>query len=244
MPPIAHGRQGAAERAQTRLLRPEPASPRATGASCLDIAMSKPLRRRLSRRLVRAARDPGRCETMTETMTVGELIDSLGDRSFGWCLVLFALINMIPMPPGGNMVTSIPLWFLVGQMAMGARRLRLPGFVTRRRIGRKGFQKLVLRMAPVIRPLERVVRPRHPGLFSARSERLLGIYMLAVTLALFMPVPFSGYIPATALLVIGFGLVERDGLVVIAGIVFGILAILITAAVMAMLLLGVHALAT
>lgn len=203
------------------------------------IDLPKPLRRRLSRRLVRAASARPR----GGLMSVQQLIDTLGDRSFGWCILVFALVNMVPTPIGTNMVTSIPLILLAGQMALGYRQVRLPAFVTRREIDRRGFQRLVLRFGPVIRPIERMVRPRLPALFTARQEQLLGMFLLLVALSLFAPIPLSGFIPATALFVTGFGLVERDGVVLIAGVALGVVAVLVTLVVGSALLAGVQALA-
>lgn len=203
------------------------------------LQLSPPLRRRLSRRLVRAAHDPAQ----SAEMTLGELIETLGERSFGWSIVLFALVNMIPMPIGSNMVTSLPLILLTAQMALGLQQVRLPAFIKRRRISRKGFQKLVLRLGPLIRPVERMLQPRHTYLFDPRLERGLAVFLLLVALALFMPIPLSGYLPATALFVTGVGLVERDGLVALGGVALGAVAIAVTLGVGAMLLAGAQALA-
>ena len=90
------------------------------------IRLGNAIRRGLSRRLVRAARDPER----RPDMSLGELIRGLGDRSFGWCIVLFALISMLPMPIGSNMITAIPLILLTGQMALGLPQVWLPDWVT------------------------------------------------------------------------------------------------------------------
>ncbi len=209
------------------------------GSRSQRMELPNPFRRRLSRRLVRAARD----QSHRADMSIQELIETLGDRSFGWCIVVFALVNLIPMPIGGNMITSLPLILLTGQMAAGLRQVRLPGILTRREISRKGFQKLVLRLSPVIRPVERMVRPRYEHLFTARQEQLLGVLMFFVAIALFMPIPLSGYIPAISLFLVGFGLVERDGLVVLTGVVIGIVAIAVTLLVGGLLLAGFEALA-
>jgi len=206
----------------------------------LTIDLIKPFRRTLSRRLVRAAGDRGQ----REVMTVQQLIDSLGDRSFGWCLLLFALINMMPMPPGGTMISGIPIVLITFQMARGLPQLWLPRWFTRREIGRRRFQKLVLRMAPVMRPIERMVRPRYPAVFFPRNERMVGMLLFAVAVTHILPIPFSGYFPATALLIGGVGLVERDGLVVVLSVVLGLVAMAVTAAVGTLILLGATALVT
>ncbi|HPG21192.1 MAG TPA: exopolysaccharide biosynthesis protein [Amaricoccus sp.] len=202
------------------------------------IRLGNAIRRGLSRRLVRAARDPER----RPDMSLGELIRGLGDRSFGWCIVLFALISMLPMPIGSNMITAIPLILLTGQMALGLPQVWLPDWVMRRRISRKRFQRRVLWLGPLIRPIERIVRARYAAMFTPRAERGLGVFLLLVAIALFAPIPLSSYLPATALLLAGIGLVERDGAVVVAALVLGMVAILVTASVTAALLMGVDAL--
>lgn len=199
--------------------------------------LTNPFRRRLSRRLVRAASD----RAHRADMSLAELVVTLGDRSFAWLIVVFALVNLIPMPIGSNMVTAIPLILVTGQMAWGLPQVRLPAFLMRRQVSRKGFQKLVLRLGPLIRPVERILRPRHNYLFDPRLERALGVFLLVVSLALFLPIPLSGYLPATALFVTGVGLVERDGLVAVGGLALGVVALGVTVAVGAMIVLGAQA---
>lgn len=199
------------------------------------IRPSVPVQRRLSRRLFCAARD---LEGGSATMTIGELVATLGDKSFGWSIVLFALVNLLPMPVGSNMVTSIPLILLTFQMACGLRQVRLPLFVTRYRINRRGFQRMILRLGPVFRPIERVVRPRYRAVLAPRLERGLGVFLVFVAIALFVPIPLVCYLPATALLVTGVGIVERDGYVVLGGAALGLVAILVTGVVGGIIVMG------
>ena len=203
-------------------------------------ALHLPISRPLSRRLVRAA---GREPDSADAMTVEALLRTLGDRSLGWCMVLFALVNLLPMPLGGTMVTSLPLLVVTAQMALGARELRLPAAMMRREIARRRFQRLVMRLRPLMRPIERIIRPRHGWMFSRRNERLIGVALFAVAVALFLPFPLSGWLPAIALLVTGLGLVERDGLVAIAGLAIGLVSLVVTVAVGMALVLGVQGLA-
>lgn len=92
------------------------------------IDLPTPLRVRLSRRLVRAA---STCSPESDRMSLGELVASLGDRSFGWCILVFTLVNMLPLPPGTDMILSLPVLMLTAQMALGFDRVWLPGFLTR-----------------------------------------------------------------------------------------------------------------
>jgi hypothetical protein len=183
-------------------------------------------RRGLLRRLFRAAGP----RTAADGQTLGEVVSGLGDRSFGWLILLFSLVNLMPWPPGATLILGIPLVIVTAQMALGLPQVWLPGFITRRHVNRKAFQRVVLRLRPLIRPIERVVRPRHEWVFAPAPERALGVFLLFVSVALFPPIPLSAYGPAIALFVTGFGLVERDGLVTLVGVGLGVAAIAVTAA--------------
>jgi hypothetical protein len=202
-------------------------------------------RKTVSRLLFRAAGRPAESRPADDdTVTVGTMIVALGDRSFGWTMLLFALVNMVPMPIGSTLITAVPLMLLSGQMALGFRHIRLPEFVSRISVGRRRFKSLVLRLKPALRRIERVVRPRLLWLFSRRNERLVGAVLFAVACALFIPLPGSGFIPATALLISSIGLVERDGLVLSGGLVLGAVSIVITIAVAGAVIAGFEALSS
>ena len=199
----------------------------------------------MSRTLLRAAKKSAKAERNgdPDPISIGDLILSLGDRSFGWCVLLFALANMMPMPIGSNMITAIPLLFLTFQMAIGFHYVHLPEFITRREVDRRAFKRVVLRVRPVISRIEKVVRPRFEQLFTPRYERIMGGLMLAVAIALFMPIPLSGFIPAISLFVTAFGLVERDGYVTLAGLSLGVISVVITVVAALVIFFGVQAFA-
>lgn len=202
----------------------------APGGWILSVEPESPPRRtprRLSRRLFRAAGPRG----PADGQTLGEVVAGLGERSFGWMIVLFSLVNLMPWPPGSTVILGVPLVIVTGQMALGLREVWLPGFITRRHVNRKAFQRVVLRLRPLMRPMERMVRPRHMYVFAPGPERALGVFLLAVAVALLLPIPLSAYGPALALFVTGVGLVERDGLVTLVGVGLGCVAIAVTVAV-------------
>ena len=47
-----------------------------------------------------------------QKITVGEILEALGERSFGWTMLLFAIVNMLPLPIGSTLLTAIPLIIL------------------------------------------------------------------------------------------------------------------------------------
>jgi hypothetical protein len=191
----------------------------------------------MSRSLLMALRRRGDASAVP----LGEVLTDLGNRSFGWSIMVFGLINLIPMPIGSQMVTGIPLLLLTAQMALGFSHVRLPAFVNSRRVRRRRFQGVVLWMQPVLQPLERIIQPRQGWLFQASCERLVGAYLFLVALALFLPIPLSGFISAFALFLAGVGLAERDGIVTLLGLLVGLVALGITIAAAVTIFVGVRA---
>lgn len=177
-----------------------------------------------------------------DTVPVESLLAELGERSFGWTVLFFALVNLLPLPFGSNMITAIPLLLLTVQMALGYRHVTLPAFISRRHVPRDGLSRLVLRLKPLFRPVERIIRPRRSWIFQPRYERTIGLGLLVVATALFLPIPFSGWVSAGALAVTSVGLIERDGVVTLLGLALGGLAVTVTLSMAVLLLIGVTAL--
>ena len=72
----------------------------------------------------------------------------------------------------------------------------------------------------ILRGFELLLRPRLPWLTGSRTLLQLHsfpIFLAAILLLLPLPVPFSNLIPAFSILLLSAGLLERDGLFLLAG---------------------------
>ena len=65
---------------------------------------------------------------------------------------------------------------------------------------------------------ERLLRARLKVLAWPVSQRVLGALCLVVSIALALPVPFANMAPAVALCLIGLGVLERDGVWILVGV--------------------------
>lgn len=175
------------------------------------------------------------------TLTLGNLLSELGETSFGWAIVVFSLLTLLPLPPGSSLITAVPLLVTTGQIILGFPHVRLPGPLARLRLDPVKLRRTVLRLRPVTRRLERILTPRYSLLFARRNERFLGAILFVIAFALFLPVPFSGWFPAISLFIFGVGLVERDGLVASVGLAFGCVSVLLTLTILLSLAKGAEA---
>ena len=88
-----------------------------------------------------------------------DLIDALGDRALGALMFLFAMPNVLPVPPGTSAVLGAPLVFLAAQLMFG-RGAWLPRVLASRSMTRADFALLVRRITPWLQRGERMLRPR------------------------------------------------------------------------------------
>ena len=159
-----------------------------------------------------------------QRVSVGEIVAALGDRGIGVLIAIFALPNILPSTvPFGNVLTGIPPLIFAFHLAWGLDRLMLPRFIARRTIGTRTMKALVPRVAGVLSWFERLLEPRMPGVTSVRTERLIGIICMVLAIVSTLPIPFGHNLPALGLVLIGLGLIERDGLAIILGSVIGLI---------------------
>jgi len=182
-----------------------------------------------------------RSQQLAGTLTLGNLLSALGEASFGWAIVVFSLLTLLPLPPGATLLTAVPLLVTTGQMMLGYPHVKLPRRLSELRIEQDKLRRTVLRLRPVTRRLERVLTPRYSALFARRNERPMGLLLFVVAFALFLPVPLSGWFPAISLFVVGVGLVERDGLVSMLGLALGAASVVLTAVILISLAIGADA---
>ncbi|SDJ66167.1 exopolysaccharide biosynthesis protein [Aliiruegeria lutimaris] len=203
----------------------------------MDSPLVKRRRPSLSLPILRTSRS----HHLAGNLTLGNLISSLGEASFGWAIVLFSFLTLLPLPPGSSLLTAIPLLVTTIQMMLGYPFVRLPKFLARMKLDQDKLRRTVLRLRPVTRRLERVLATRRTAVFAPRKQRPMGALLFLIAFALFLPVPFSGWFPAVSLLIVGVGFVERDGLVTILGLVLGIASVALTAVLLLSIAAGAEA---
>jgi hypothetical protein len=159
----------------------------------------------------------------SDRLTVGDILVVLRDRAFALLVVLLGLPNCLPMPPPIPLVSGLLLALVAVQIIAGRPAPWLPRALLHRSIARADVERAVLRAAPIFRRLERFSRPRMTMLETAVSIRVIGVVLLILAVGIIFALPpIVGQIPlGIAVCLLGLGLVERDGVVVIAGLVIG-----------------------
>lgn len=158
-------------------------------------------------------------EPATGSVTLGEVLTAVGERSFGALLVILAIPNMVAgLIPGLSILLGLPLLLVSLQLLVGAEKPWLPRRLARLEIQRADLRRIVERTRKALRRLERALRPRLEFLTASWAERLIGLGCVALSILVFLPIPFANLVPATGIMLFGFSMLERDGLMALAAL--------------------------
>jgi hypothetical protein len=152
-----------------------------------------------------------------ETLRLGEVVETFGEQAFGPVMFFFALINMMPWPPGGTTLTGAPLLLLSFELAIGRDALWVPRWTERVSVKRPLFRKFNGRFRRGLKLTERLSKPRLPALTGQVGRVLIGVACTFLSIVLVLPVWGANLLPAVAVGFFALGVMQRDGAAVLIG---------------------------
>lgn len=164
-------------------------------------------------------------------LTLGEFIESLGERAFGVILFSLALPVCIPFLYVIPQLVALPMMALAAQMAAGRPEPWLPEKFRQRRMDKASLTRMAEGGRKWFGWIERLAAPRLLFLSSGPAERVIGVFFVAFCASVLVPLPLTNTTPGIGVAVASLGLLTRDGLLILAGLLLG-------AAWIALLLIG------
>lgn len=158
-----------------------------------------------------------------EVTTLGYFVDSLHERGFGILIFLFALPMAIPLPvpPGINLIFSTPLLFLTFQQIYGAKTPWLPARLRNRAVSKQSLTDTVNKAEPWLNRLSIFIRPRLGGITHGYISNIIGLFGFVFAICVCVPIPLTNTVPSLAIALMAVGVLMRDGLAIIIGMITG-----------------------
>ncbi len=181
---------------------------------------------RLARRLHRAARS-----TQADQVPLAALLQAHGTAAPGSLLLLLAVPCMLPIPGTGT-VLGLGLLALSWALWHGRTDALLPRRVAQLQLSRGSAQRLLKALARVYLLAGRLTRARLSWVLSQQALRACAVLVAAMAVVLILPIPFGNLLPAVALVLIGLGLLARDGLAALLGAALATLTAVSTVALL------------
>lgn len=194
-------------------------------AGILKETAPKKRRVRTSRILRKIADD-----TSNERISIRYLLDTLGDRAIGALMLVFAFPNVMPTPPGTSAILGAPLVFLAAQLTFGMKPW-LPALIADRSMARADFATIINKAHPWLTWAERLLKMRLSFLTEPPFEYFVGLLCLILAVVLLLPVPLGNMLPALTICIFSFGILGRDGVWTLAGLVAFVVSMVIAGGV-------------
>jgi hypothetical protein len=162
---------------------------------------------RLLRRLADDGGDAG--------LTLHEIRDRLDERAYGLLILLLSIPCLVPGLYGVPQVVGLIVILLAGQMLVGREEPWLPRWFLNLRCKGSWLKAMADFAETKLGWIDRLSRPRLRRFADGPGEKLAAVFMILATVTIVMPL--TNTIPSIALALLSVGLIQRDGLFVLAG---------------------------
>ena len=165
-----------------------------------------------------------------ERVSMQTLAQAHGPAAHGTWLLLMAVPCLLPVPGVGT-VLGLGMAALAVAMWRGQSAACLPRRVAELELSSDWAQRVLGMLASAYAVAGRFARARQSHLASTEKRSWTAAAIGLMALIVVMPIPFGNVLPALSLMLIGLGLVFRDGVAVVLGLAMAALAIGVTAGV-------------
>lgn len=163
-----------------------------------------------------------------DKISIKDLTTALRGGSFGVVMFVMSLPILVPLPPPLPSVIAFPLIFISFQMMFGIRSIWLPKWLSNISFRRETIALMIEKGNPFVRKFERILRPRIEILSSDFGEKLIGFLAFIFSASVLIPLPLTNLMPGLGILIMSFGLIGRDGLIVFLGFLVGFAGLVFT----------------
>jgi len=157
-------------------------------------------------------------EVDNPVLPMSELIVTFRERGFGAVLLTLGLLSaVIGVIPGMTTVLGVPIMIIGVQLLFRRDELWLPGWILKRDIPRPAFAEAAAKLKGRLQIAERFSRPRLSFMSTDLSEALIGLMCVIWAAVLMLPLIGFNLFPSLIVAAFGFGLMQKDGVMMLVG---------------------------
>ena len=146
---------------------------------------------------------------------LGELVNAFGERGFGALMVFFGLINAIASPiPGSTTILGAPMLLICLQLLTRRDQLWMPKWALGSSLPRDSYRATIDKVRKPLLLIEKLSRPRLSIMSSEVAEVLIGLVTTLLTIIVMLPLFGGNLFPSLFVALFGFGLMQRDGVLI------------------------------
>ncbi|NET08502.1 MAG: exopolysaccharide biosynthesis protein [Symploca sp. SIO2B6] len=171
---------------------------------------------------------------------LADILKLAGDSIFGFLFVILSVPSALPVPaPGYSIPFAIVIFVLAVQLILGYKSPQLPQRMMNAEMKLTIVQGFLKKGIPLLQRIEALTRPRLTFICTSLPGRILiGCAITLMSISMMIPIPGTNTLPAIGIFVTGFGLVEDDGAISLAGLVLCVLGATLSISIVVALWFG------
>ena len=171
---------------------------------------------------------------------LADILQLAGERTFGFLFVLLSVPSALPLPAAGYSTPfAIVMFMLALQLMTGATKPWLPARMLNSSMALTKVQWFLKAAMPWLQRMEVVCRPRLTFICTGRLGRAaIGLAVALMSIFMMMPIPGTNTVPSLGVLTAGFGLLDDDGAITLAGLVICVLGFAFSGSILIALSMG------
>ena len=168
-----------------------------------------------------------------DIISLFDIRDALHHRGFAILMLLIALPLSIPLPvpPGFTTVWSLPILLFSFQMLYGRQYPWLPNWIGKKTFKRKSLASIIEKSARFLRKMESITKQRLNIFTNTFGEKIYSFMSLILSISIAIPLPLTNFVPALGIVLMSIGMINKDGVIFISGILVGIVGLFISSIV-------------
>ena len=173
-------------------------------------------------------------EERSPQVTFADILQLAGERTFGFLFVLLSLPSALPVPaPGYSIPFGIVMFLLAVQLILGRQKPWLPEKMMQRPLDLKKVQGFLNAGMPWLQKIEVICRPRFTFICSGLTGRvIIGVAIALMSISMMIPIPGTNTLPAMGIFLTGFGLLDEDGVITLAGLVLCLMGLTLSGSIL------------
>lgn len=160
-----------------------------------------------------------------EIVSVGDILEMVGRRSFGPILLVAGLVTLAPLVgdiPGVPTIMGIIVFLVAIQILLRREKLWLPNTILKQSVKKEKLRNALDKLDKPARYIDNLLKPRLQRMTTGTMVYPAALVCLFISLA--MPlmefIPFSANFAGAALTAFGLSFTAKDGLMALFGYLF------------------------
>ena len=173
-------------------------------------------------------------------VTLNDIIQLAGERIFGFLFVVLSFPSALPLPaPGYSVPFGILIFVLAVQLIAGKKTPWMPHRFTRYPVQLTTLQDILKKGLPWLQRIETLTKPRLTAVCVSLPGRVvMGSAIALMGISMMIPIPGTNTLPAIGVFVTGFGLVEDDGAISLAGLLLCLAGFMLSISILLAIVFG------